>query len=217
MDKNLSSAVNLQLERVKNALLKNNMNAYVVQTAAEACTLVESMLFDGATIASGGSMSLEQSDIMNLLRSGKYNYLDREKETDKTALYRKSFGADFYLCSSNAVTENGELYNVDGNSNRVAAICFGPDKVIMVVGRNKIVKNLEEAVNRVKRYAAPANCTRLSCDTPCLKTGICAGINGDMTSGCKTDGRICASYVVSAFQRTKGRINVILVNEELGY
>ena len=217
MDKNLSSAVNLQLERVKSALEKNNMNAYVVQTAGEARELIESMLFDGATIASGGSMSLEEGNIMTLLRSGKYNYLDREKADDKTALYRKCFSADFYLCSSNAVTESGELYNVDGNSNRVAAICFGPEKVIMLVGRNKIVKNLEEAENRVKRYAAPANCIRLSCDTPCRKTGVCAGINGDMASGCRTDGRICASYVVSAYQRVKGRINVILVNEELGY
>ena len=217
MDKNLSTAVNLQLERVKCALEKNNMNAYVVQTKQEARVLVESMLFDGATIASGGSMTLEECNVMPLLRSGKYNYLDREKADDKTALFRNSFSADFYLCSSNAVTENGELYNVDANSNRVAAICFGPDKVIMVVGRNKIVKNLEDASIRVKRYAAPANCMRLSCDTPCIKTGVCAGINGDMTSGCRTEGRICASYVVSAYQRKKGRINVILVNEELGY
>lgn len=159
---------------------------------------------------------------MALLRSGRYQFLDRyapgltREEIEE--IYRRSFFADAYLCSSNAVTMNGELYNVDGNSNRVAAICYGPRSVIMVVGCNKIVRDIPAAVIRVKRRSAPANVARLRCDTPCAKTGACAGIQREgMTDGCGVDGRICCNYLVSARQRVPGRIKVILVGEELGY
>ena len=217
MDNNKRLAVTKQLERVKANLEKNNMTGYVAQNKEEAVEIAKSLLFEGALIASGGSMTLEECGMMAELRSGKYNYLDREVVTDKKALYRQSFSADFYMCSSNAVTEKGELYNVDGNANRVACICHGPDKVIMIVGRNKIVKNIDEAVGRVKRHACPANCLRLSCDTPCHETGVCAGVNGSMADGCHGDGRICCSYVVTGYQRDRNRIHVILVNEELGF
>lgn len=217
MDKNLNAAVMLQLEDVKVALEKNNINAFIAQSKEEACDIACSLMHDGAIVASGGSMSLSECGMMDILRSGKYEYLDREKVEDKVELYRKSFSADFYLCSSNAVTQKGELYNVDGNGNRVACIAYGPEKVIMIVGRNKIVKDLSEAQSRVKRYAAPANCQRLSCQTYCYNKGVCQGVDGSMADGCRADGRICSQYIVSGYQRLKGRINVILVNEELGY
>ncbi len=217
MDKNLNAAVMLQLENVKSELEKNNMNAFIAQSKEDACTIAVSLMKEGAVVASGGSMSLAECGMMDILRSGKYEYLDREKVEDKIALYRKSFCADYYLCSSNAVTEKGELYNVDGNGNRVACIAYGPEKIIMIVGRNKIVKDLQEAQSRVKRYAAPANCQRLSCKTYCHEKGVCMGEGGSMTDGCLSDGRICSQYIVSGYQRLKGRINVILVNEELGY
>lgn len=217
MDKNLNEIIKKQLERVKDALEKNNMNAYIAQTKEDACNIAVSLMEDGALVASGGSMSLEECGMMEILRSGKYEYLDREKATDRKEFFRKSFCADYYLTSSNAVTENGELYNVDGNGNRVACLCHGPEKVIVIAGKNKIVKDLESAQNRVKRIAAPANCKRLTCNTYCSETGICAGVDKGMTDGCKGIGRICSTYVVSGFQRTKGRINVILVNEEIGY
>ncbi len=217
MDKNLNAAVMMQLENVKNALEKNNMNAFIAQSKEDACAIATSLMHEGALVASGGSMSLAECGMMDILRSGKYEYLDREKVEDKIALYRKSFCADYYLCSSNAVTQNGELYNVDGNGNRVACIAYGPEKIIMIVGRNKIVKDLDEAQSRVKRIAAPANCQRLSYQTFCHKKGVCQGVDGTMTDGCRADGRICSQYIVSGYQRLKGRINVILVNEELGY
>lgn len=217
MDKNLNAIMKKQLERVKDALEKNNMNAYIAQTKEEACDIAVSLMTDGALVASGGSMSLEECGMMGILRSGKYEYLDREKATDRKEFFRKSFCADFYLTSSNAITENGELYNVDGNGNRVACLCHGPEKVIVIAGRNKIVKDLESAQNRVKRIAAPANCKRLTSNTYCSEMGICAGADKGMTDGCNGIGRICSTYVVNGFQRTKGRINVILVNEEIGY
>ena len=217
MDNFKTIASTKQLERVKANLEKNNMNSYIAQTKEEAVKIATSILKERAMIASGGSMTLEECGMMAELRSGRYNYLDREVVADKKALYRQSFCADFYMCSANAITEKGELYNVDGNSNRVSCICHGPDKVILIVGRNKVVKDLNEAASRVKRCASSANCQRLSCNTPCHDTGVCAGINGSMADGCHGDGRICCNYVVTAYQRDKNRIHVILVNEELGY
>ncbi len=208
------------MESAKKALEENNILAYIAKDSAEAVEIARGLLKKGETVSFGGSQSIKQSGVMDMLMSGDYNVLDRSKcqtceETEE--LYRKSFFADSYFCSSNAVTLNGELYNVDGNSNRVAAICYGPKSVVMIVGYNKIVKNLDEAVKRVKSIAAPYNTKRLDCQTYCLKTGECIGINGDMPSGCKSDGRVCCNYVVSARQRHKGRIKVILVGEELGY
>lgn len=217
MDNFRTTASLKQLERVKENLEKNNMNGYIAGTKEEAVEIAKSILKEGALVASGGSMTLEESGMMAILRSGKYNYLDRDAVEDKKALYRQSFSADFYMCSTNAITESGVLYNVDGNSNRVACICHGPDKVVLIVGRNKVVKDLDEAAARVKRYAAPANCQRLSCKTPCHETGVCIGVNGSMADGCRGASRICCNYVVTGYQRDKERIHVILVNEELGY
>ena len=127
---------------------------------------------------------------------------------------------DTFFTSSNAVTERGELYNVDGNSNRVACIVYGPRQVIMVVGKNKIVPNINAAVERVKKSAAPPNTVRLSCDTPCAKLGECVSLSNEnafICDGCHGESRICCNYVISAQQRHKDRIKVIIVNENLGY
>ena len=215
MDKNAGAITMKMLERTKQALEKNNINAYIAKDSEAACRIAQSLMHEGAVVSCGGSMTLEECKMMDILRSGAYNFLDRSTAEDVDALYRKCFSADYYLCSSNAVTENGELYNVDGNSNRVASICYGPKKVIMIVGRNKIVRDLAEAQKRVKEIAAPANCLRLSKKTPCTFSGKCIG--KDMCEGCLGEDRICANYVVSAYQRYAGRINVILVDEVLGY
>ena len=167
-------------------------------------------------------MTLEECGVMDLLRSGAYQFLDRAacKPEEMQTLYRKCFSADAYLCSANAVTANGELYNVDGNSNRVAAISYGPSRVIMVVGCNKLVPDLDAAIKRVKTCAAPANAERLSCPTYCKESGSCVSLNQSapgMTDGCHGDGRICCNYLVSAQQRNPDRMHVILVAEPLGY
>lgn len=211
-------------EKVISNLEKNNIKGYFAKDKAEALELVKTLLKDGDTIGVGGSMSLFECGVIDHLRCGRYNFLDRYAEglsrDDINDIYRKSFSADAYLCSSNAITENGDLYNVDGNSNRVAAILHGPTSVIMIVGKNKIVKNIDEAVKRVKTIAAPKNCERLNLNTYCRLKGSCVSLaNGDaeMCDGCKGDTRICCNYVVSSYQRTKDRIKVILVDEEIGY
>jgi L-lactate utilization protein LutB len=203
-------------------LEKNGIKPYFVETAAEVVPLVKTLINKGDSVSNGGSESIKQAGVMELLESGDYDFIDRRGAEGEAVrdVYLKAYGCDAYFCSSNAVTENGELYNVDGNSNRISCIAFGPRQVIMVVGVNKIVKNLDEAIERVKRCAAPPNTRRLSLATPCSKAGECISLSKDspgMCDGCMGDTRICCNYLVSAKQRHKDRIKVIIVNESLGY
>lgn len=209
----------LRLERTVRALQANRMEACWVRTKAEALARVAEMIPADATAAAGGSMTLAECGITDWLRAGHCKYLDRTAvpKEEVPAVYRAAFSADVYLMSSNAVTESGELYNVDGNGNRVAALIYGPDSVIVVAGANKLVPDIPAAVRRVKSLAAPVNAARLSQDTPCVKCGTCAGLRGDLAAGCRSEQRICCSYVVSGYQRVPGRIKVILVAETLGY
>lgn len=214
-----------KIEKVLKALQNNRMQGIYVKTKAEVVKTVEEMLFEGAVITAGGSMSVKECGVWELINKPCYNFLDRSRKgitpEEKTEVYRATVGSDFYLCSSNAVTENGELINVDGVCNRIASIAFGPKKVIMVVGVNKIVKNIEEGILRVKKIAAPKNCVRLSLDTPCVKLGHCVSLEKSdrpsMTDGCRNPLRVCADYLISGPQREEGRITVILCGEELGY
>jgi L-lactate utilization protein LutB len=224
MDKNLKEIIEKRIAKTMKNLEKNNMKAFYVETRAEVVSKVAELMNEGETVNVGGSMSLFECGVIDHLRSGRYDFQDRYKEgltrPEIEEIYRKAFYADTYITSTNAVTENGELYNVDGNSNRVAAICYGPKSVIIVVGYNKIVEDIDAAISRVKRTAAPANCVRLSCDTYCSKKGECMSLqsaDSEMPSGCNSPARICCSYVVSAYQRVKDRIKVIIVGEDLGY
>lgn len=209
------------MENIVKALNKNNIEAHVFETAKELCDYVESILPSGAKIANGGSQSLNESGVMDLIKSGKYNYIDRfapqNKEQEKQMI-ADYFTADYFFCSVNALTENGELVNVDGRSNRVAALIYGPENVVLIVGKNKIVKDVHEALYRVKTVAAPKNTVRLNCDTFCKEKGYCvAAQNADIATGCGSGARICCNYVVSAYQREKNRIKVLLCEENLGF
>lgn len=209
----------MQIHKTMENLQKNNMEAYFVHSREDVAKTVAGLIREGDTVSVGGSETLKETGVLDMLRNGKYRFLDRYAQgADTDRIFRDSFFADVYLSSSNAVTMNGELYNVDGNSNRVAAILFGPRSVILVVGCNKIVPDIESAVRYVKQVSAPANAVRLGCDTYCAGAGICQGLYRDViTSGCQSDGRICCNYVISARQRVKGRIKVVLVGEPLGF
>ena len=214
-------------EKIKNtvdALERNNMKAFYAETIEEAAKIALGLVNDGDTISHGGSVTLSQLGLIDEFKSGRYNYLDRSKPglspENVMEIYRKTFSADAYFTSSNAVTVNGELYNVDGNSNRVAAMLFGPKKVIVIVGVNKIVDNILEAAERVKKYAAPPNCVRLNKETYCASKGKCVTAddeNAYFCDGCTSPDRICRNYTVMSAQRTKDRGNVIIVSENLGY
>lgn len=210
------------IKRTMENLERNGIKPFFAETKEEVVPLVKSLVPKGSSVSNGGSVSLNETGVFSLLESGFYDFIDRRglDGEELRECYTKAFGCDAYFCSSNAVTENGELYNVDGNSNRVACIVFGPRQVIMVVGINKIVSDINAAIKRVKACAAPPNTQRLNCKTPCAVTGHCISLDSDnplMCDGCKSPQRICCNYVVTARQRHKDRIKVIIVNEKLGY
>lgn len=213
MDSNVSWMIREKIERTIKNLEKNNIEAYNVKNSKQLIELIDKLIPEGETVAVGGSMTLFETGIIDHIRSKNYNFLDRYKEglskEDIKDVFRKSFFADSYIVSTNALTENGELYNVDGNGNRVAAMLFGPDKVIVIAGINKIVKDVDEAIKRNKFVSAPINAKRLNKATPCTKVGYCMD--------CKSQDRICNEYTLIKRQGVKGRIKVIIVEEELGH
>lgn len=212
----------MDIEKTIKNLEKNGFKPYFVETKDEVVPLIKTLINKGESVSNGGSETLKECSVFDLIKNGDYDFIDRtglEGEELRQA-YVRAFGCDTFFCSSNAVTENGELYNVDGNSNRVACIVYGPKQVIMVVGVNKIVKDINEAVTRVKECCAPLNTKRLNCKTPCAVTGRCISLNSEnpfICDGCGSEQRICCNYVISAKQRHKDRIKIIIVNENLGY
>lgn len=219
----MTDEMKTRIETAMKNLKRNNMDAYLVNDKEEAVALIKNLVPQGATVTCGGSVTLKETGVYDLISSDYYHFLDRsacQTQDEVEEIYRKGFSADAFFTSSNAVTENGELYNVDGNSNRVAMILYGPKSVICVCGVNKLVKNIDEAVRRVKTKAAPPNTVRLHCETPCAKTGECISLrreNPELCEGCRSSARICCNYVVCAQQRHINRIKVIFIDEELGY
>lgn len=214
---NLISAVAKNLKR-------NNMVPYIVDTKDEILPLLKTLLPSDTSVGVGGSVTLDEIGVIPFLREGDYDFFDRYAEgltrPEAVEIMRKALLADTFITSSNAVTEKGELYNVDGNGNRVAALCFGPKSVIVIVGANKIVKDLKAAEERVKTIAAPKNCVRLGIDSPCSKMGKCVSMkkeNREICDGCMLESRICSTYVLSGYQRIKDRIKVIICKENMGY
>ena len=214
-----------QITKLFKNLENNKMRPLFAETKADAVKIVKDILFDNCIITWGGSMSVIECGIDNVLQDPKYRFMNRSREgitvEEQQECFKASIGADFFFCSANAVTENGEIVNVDGLANRISSIAFGPKNVIMIVGKNKLVANLNEAFLRVKKIAAPKNCVRLNKNTPCAKLGHCVSLvnndSPDFADGCSCDDRICCDYMISATQRQKDRITVIFVNEDLGY
>lgn len=212
MDNNMKWLLETKVKRTMEALEKNNMSSYYVNDKEELINVIETFINEGDKIGFGGSVTLESLGVLDYLRQGKYNLLDRAKpgltEEEVENVLRECFFADAYFTSSNAITENGELYNVDGKGNRVAAMIYGPKKVIVIAGINKIVTDLDEAIKRVKNLSAPVNAMRLNKATPCVKTAKCME--------CNSPDRICREFTVIK-KPAPNRIYVILVNDNLGY
>lgn len=201
-----------RLERTRAAIEKNRMMAYVVDTAAEVAPLVKSLLREGDSVSNGGTMTLGECGLYDLLRGGDYDYIDRDAATTpegKLDCSRRALSSDWYIASANAIAETGEIVEMDGTGNRVAALCFGPKNVLLIAGRNKIAPTLEDARARVRQTASPANTHRFSAATPCATTGQCVD--------CSSPGRICSMELILHQQMIENRIRVILVNEDLGF
>lgn len=202
-----------KINRTIEALKKNNMNGYYAKNRDEVIELIKSIVSEGSKVAVGGSETLSELGVLEHLRSGRYDFLDRYKEgltpEEIVEVFKQSFLVDAYFSGCNAVTENGELYNVDGNGNRVAAMLYGPDKVIVVCGVNKIVKDVDEAIKRNRAISAPMNVRRLNKKTPCAKVGYCMD--------CNSPERVCNEYTLIKKQRLPERMHVIFLNENIGY
>ena len=198
-------------EILANNLMKKRHEAWVVRDKEEVIEKVKEIVPEGSTVAVGGSLTLADTGVLDLLRSGKYNFLDRysaKTREEVEEIYRKSFWADYYLTSVNALTEDGKLVFLDGNGNRVAAVVYGPKNVIVVASVNKVVRDVEEARERL-RFISPMNSRRLNLETPCAKTGFCAD--------CSSPQRICDYFlVVESGVRQPGRFKVILTLEDFG-
>lgn len=213
MDQHLKKINDARISRTIANLAKNNMNGYHVSTVEALKDLLKTLIPENGSVAVGGSMTLFETGLIDWIREQPYHFYDRYAPGITAAelkqVHRNAFSTDAYFCSSNAITEKGELYNVDGSGNRVAALSYGPDKVFVILSANKIVKNLDEAITRNREVSAPANNVRLNTGTPCTYTGTC--------SDCKSEGRICCSYSVISHQRDKNRIHVIFIDGQYGY
>lgn len=188
------------------------IDGYYCENSEEAVTTAKRFLTPGCSVSFGGSVTLQEIGLLEELRNSDYVIYDRTLAAtplEKKQMYAKIVTSDYYFMSSNAITLNGELINIDGIGNRVACLCYGPEYVIVIAGINKIVSDVEAGIARVRNMAAPPNTVRLNKSTPCEKLGRCAD--------CFTDDCICCQTVITRKSMIPGRIKVILVGEELGY
>jgi hypothetical protein len=197
------------------SLRKRNINGWYHDTAAESIVEICTLIPPQASVALGGSVTVMQTGLLTALRSMHIDLLDRYRpgvsDEEMERIILRSMTADVLVMSCNAITADGKLVNEDGRGNRVAGLIFGPKKVIIMAGVNKIVPSLEDGLTRIKDVAAPLNCIRLGYDTPCTHTGFCDDAN------CHPPGRMCSQISIIESNRVKDRLNVFLVGEELGY
>ena len=191
---------------------KRGMDAVYCENSAEAVEKVRELIPENSSVTWGGSATLSETGILDALKSGPYEVIDRasaKTPEESRALYGKIVCADYFFMSTNAFTTDGQLVNIDGNGNRVACLINGPAHVIVVTGMNKAVKTVQEAVDRIQTAATPPNCVRLGLKTPCAASGLCAD--------CQSPESICCQVVITRRSRHPGRITVVMVGEELGF
>ncbi len=208
MNENLFKRNELLAQKVIKGLESRNMTGCYAESKEAALAKALELIPEGSSVTMGGGMSVHEIGLVAALKEGRYNFIDREK-MDRRAAMLAAYDADFFLSSANAMTEDGVIVNIDGNANRVSAIAYGPKKVLMIVGMNKICPDVDSAMKRARNVAAPANTQRFGINTPCAKTGACAD--------CKSHDTICCQFLVTRYSRHDGRINVILVNDSLGF
>lgn len=213
MDDSILWFIEKQVEKTINNLEQHNMMGIYVKDEVELKEVLSGLIEENSVIGVGDSVTLMETGILDFLREGNFQFLDKYKEgitkEEKKQIYIQNFSADTFLSGTNALTEDGYLFNIDGNGSRVAPMIYGPKQVIIVAGINKLVSNLEEAQKRVRNYAAPLDAKRLGKDTPCTKLGRCVD--------CKSPNRICNDFVTITGQFVKDRIKIIIVGKQLGY
>lgn len=209
MNENITKRNELLAQTVIKGLKSRNMTGYYAASKQEALEIALSLIPEGSSVTMGGGMSVHEIGLVDVLKNGNYNFIDRDAYEDKRAAMLAAYDADVFLSSSNAISQDGILVNIDGNANRVSAIAQGPRKVVMIVGMNKVCADWDSAMKRARNVAAPINTQRFGLNTPCTKTGTCMD--------CKSPDTICCQFLITRFSRHAGRIHVILVNDNLGF
>lgn len=192
---------------------KRNIEAFYCDNKEEAKALAMEFMKDGGTVGMGGTETVKETGLIDIIKeTPSLHFIDREgakTPEEKRAIYLETFAADYFLMSSNAITIDGELINIDGNGNRLACLIYGPEQVIVMAGMNKVVDDVESGIQRIGIHAAPPNAVRLGLHTPCASIGHC----GD----CHSPECMCSQIVITRHSKHTGRIKVILIGEELGF
>ncbi len=209
MNTNIYKRNKLLAQKVIKGLTSRNMTGYYADTKEEALKTALELIPEGSSIGMGGCMSAVETGLVDSLKKGNYNFIDRAEFDDPRQAMLATYDADFFISSANAITEDGIIVNIDGNSNRVSCIAQGPKKVIFIVGMNKVCDDIDGAMKRARNVAAPINAQRFGLDTPCSKTGSCLN--------CKSPDTICCQFLITRFSRHQGRIHVIMVNDDFGF
>lgn len=211
----MSAPQNMFCEKIGNTLVKNLQNrhfeAYYCANKEEALEKALSLIPNGSTVGWGGATSAQQIGLLDAVRQGDYVVYDREQVPmeQRAAIAAKCATADVFITGANALSVTGEMVNIDGIGNRVAAIVYGPKSVIVIAGMNKVCADLDSAIKRARTVAAPINHQRFGGETPCMVTGVC----GD----CKREDCICNQILITRHCRPAGRIKFIIVGESLGF
>ncbi len=199
-------------EKLIKAMHKRQMTAAYFETSAEAVKALLEQIPEGSSVSWGGSVTIDETGLKEALKNGSCAVFDRDSaETPEEIydIYHKALSCDYYIMSSNAISMDGELVNIDGRGNRLAALIYGPRNIIVLAGMNKVAETRQEALSRARNEAAPLNAVRLERNTPCAATGIC--------SDCQSDDCICSHTVITRRSAPAGRIKVFLVGEALGF
>ncbi|MBQ7470783.1 MAG: lactate utilization protein [Pseudobutyrivibrio sp.] len=212
MNENITKRNQLLAQKVIKGLESRNMKGYYAATKEEALKIALDLIPETSSVTMGGAMSAREIGLVDALKNGNYNFIERENATtdeEKRAAILKGYDADYFLSSANAITEDGVMVNIDGNSNRVSLIAHGPKHVIFIVGMNKVCNDVDGAMKRARNVAAPINAQRFGLTTPCSKTGACMN--------CKSPDTICCQFLITRYSRHNDRMHVILVNDSLGF
>ena len=209
MNRHIAKRNALLARKVIQGLQSRNMSGYYAESREAALAQALALIPEGATVTMGGATSAHEIGLVAALKAGNYNFIDRDAVEDKRAAMLMAYDADVFLASVNAMTQDGVLVNIDGNSNRVSAIAQGPKKVVFIVGMNKVCDDVDGAMKRARNVAAPINAQRFGLSTPCASTGACMN--------CKSADTICCQFLITRYSRHPGRIHVILVNDNLGF
>lgn len=208
MDENVRKRNEKLARTVIKGLQSRNMSGYYAADKEDAVKQALELIGEGSTVTMGGCASAHEIGLIKALEEGNYHYIDRATLAPRESLMA-AYDSDVFLSSANAMTSDGIMINIDGNSNRVSCIAQGPHKVVFIVGMNKVCSDLDEAMKRARNVAAPANAQRFDIKTPCKETGKCFD--------CKSPDTICCQFLITRYSRHKDRIHVILVNDTLGF